>query len=174
MVCTTCGKAFKDSSNFSNHKKIHLAGYVPRKRKRNASSEPEKINSVLIPHSQPATSALVTDMNPTLANLINQKATSEAITGKDNTLKEFATISTTLEDLQSAGQEWLRHVLAANYDQIDIRSFINSQAGVAVPGSIFNLSADDVRSLQTIINGVQTRGASGPVQNRSQVGENST
>eukprot|EP00795_Rhopilema_esculentum_P011240 gene11240-21429_t len=173
LVCTTCGKAFKDSSNFSNHKKIHLAGYIPRKRKRNASSRPENINSVVIPHSQPTTSALVTDMNPALANLISHKANSEAITGKDNTLKEFATISTTLEDLQSAGQEWLRHVLAANYDQIDIRSLINAQAGVAVPGSIFNLSADDVRSLQTIINGVQTRGASGPVQNRSQVRENS-
>ena len=33
LVCKVCGKAFRDSGNFSNHKKIHQDGYVPRKKR---------------------------------------------------------------------------------------------------------------------------------------------
>ena len=33
LVCKVCGKTFRDSGNFSNHKKIHEDGYVPRKKR---------------------------------------------------------------------------------------------------------------------------------------------
>ena len=38
-----CGKAFRDSGNFSNHKKIHQDGYVPRKKRALTQKKPKDL-----------------------------------------------------------------------------------------------------------------------------------
>lgn len=167
LVCTICGKSFKDSSNFSNHKKIHQSGYIPRKRKRSMVKE-SNINSVIIPPDEPVVPAVVTGMGlaSTITSIVTGKPAS--LQGKDSALKDLATISTTMEDLQSANQEWLRQLLGAALDQSDIRNLVNVQTAVTLPGNALNLSADDVRSLQIIINGMQGRNTAVSDENTTQ------
>ena len=79
------------------------------------------------------------------------------LNGKENALKDLATITTTIEDLQSASQEWLRQLLGAALDQTDIRNLMTVPGAVSFQGNQVNLSAEDIRSLQSIVNGVQAR-----------------
>lgn len=165
-----CGKSFKDSSNFSNHKRIHQAGYVPRKRKR-ATAKEDSINSVIIPSDQPIIATTVTDigLSPGIAAIAPEKPVLQQ--NKESALKDLATISTTIEDLQSASQEWLRQLLGAALDQNDVRNLINVQAAVSLPGNALNLSANDVRSLQLIINGAQARNVTARNESTPQVSQ---
>ena len=140
----------------SNHKKIHQSGYVPRKRKRNPVKG-HSINSVIIPPGQPiiTTEVAGSDLANSITSITTEKP--EVLVGKESALKDLATITTTIEDLQSASQEWLRQLIGTTIDQNDIRNLINFQAAISMQGNALNLSAEDVRSLQLIINGVQSR-----------------
>ena len=106
--------------------------------------------------------------------MLPQPPVINVVPGKENPLKDFATISTTIEDLQSAGQEWIRQLIGSSFDSNDFRNLVSAQAAATAPGNLINLSPVDVRSLQLIINGVQARNASGAGGPASQSTENST
>ena len=167
MVCPTCKKTFKDSSNFSNHKKIHNRGYIPRKRKRvgimrnggssdtaEMASEGTSVSAEMnIASEQVATETTISQME----GLEAQKSIQLAGSGAENALKDFATISMATEGLQIAGQELFRQIFGTAFDPADLRHLANAQSTAGSTNNVFNLSPIDVRSLQMIINGAQAR-----------------
>ena len=131
----------------------------------------QSINSVIIPPGQPIVPTEITgsDLTGSITTIATEKP--DQSTGKENALKDLATITTTIEDLQSASQEWLRQFVGTTIDQNDIRNLINFQAAISLQGNALNLSAEDVRSLQLIINGVQSRTTASGDGNSSEISQ---